>query len=67
MRRFSRLTNTFSKKLENYVLALALYFMYYIFVRLHKALANPYPRTPAMAEDVFDRIWTYEDIVTLVV
>jgi IS1 family transposase len=65
MRRFTRLTNAFSKKLENHVLALALYFMYYNFIRPHKTLANPYPRTPAMAAGITNKIWTVEDIVTL--
>ncbi|MFC1987600.1 IS1 family transposase [Chloroflexota bacterium] len=65
MRRFTRLTNAFSKKLENHILALALYFMYYNFVRPHKSLANPYPRTPAMATGISDHIWTIEEIVKL--
>ena len=66
MRRFTRLTNAFSKKLENHEYALALYFMHYNFVRPHKTLANPYPRTPAMASGITSRIWTIEDIVRLV-
>jgi IS1 family transposase len=65
MRRFTRLTNAFSKKLENHVLAISLYFMHYNFVRPHKTLANPYPRTPAMAAGLTNRIWTFEDIVKL--
>jgi IS1 family transposase len=65
MRRFTRLTNAFSKKLENHVLAISLYFMHYNFVRPHKTLANPYPRTPAMASGLTNRIWTFEDIVKL--
>lgn len=64
MRRFTRLTNAFSKKLENHVLALALYFMHYNFVRPHKTLANPYPRTPAMAAGLTNRI-CIEDVVKL--
>jgi len=67
MRRFTRLTNAFSKKLENHEYALALYFMHYNFVRPHKTLANPYPRTPAMASGLTSRIWTIEDIVSLIV
>ncbi len=67
MRRFTRLTNAFSKKAENLEHAVALHFMYYNFVRPHKALANPYPRTPAMAAGVTNRIWAIEDIVNLVV
>jgi IS1 family transposase len=66
MRRFTRLTNAFSKKLENHVLALSLYFMHYNFARTHKTLANPYPRTPAMAAGLTNHIWTIEEIVKLV-
>jgi len=65
MRRFTRLTNAFSKKLENHMFAVALYFMHYNFARPHKTLANPYPRTPAMAARVSDHIWTIEEIVKL--
>jgi len=65
MRRFTRLTNAFSKKLENHVLAISLYFMHYNFVRPHKTLANPYPRTPAMAAGLTNHIWTFEEIVKL--
>lgn len=65
MRRFTRLTNAFSKKLENHVLALALYFMHYNFARPHKSLANPYPTTPAMAAGVADHVWALEEIVAL--
>jgi IS1 family transposase len=67
MRRFTRLTNAFSKKIENHTLALALYFMHYNFVRTHKTLANPYPRTPAMAAGISGHIWTVDDIVKLMV
>ena len=66
MRRFTRLTNAFSKKLENHEYALALYFMHYNFARPHKTLANPYPRTPAMAAGIENHIWTIEEIVNLV-
>ncbi|MBI2846442.1 MAG: IS1 family transposase [Chloroflexi bacterium] len=65
MRRFTRLTNAFSKKLENHMYALALYFMHYNFARVHKSLANPYPRTPAMVAGISDHIWTIEEIVSL--
>lgn len=65
MRRFTRLTNAFSKKLENHVLALALYFMHYNFARPHKSLANPYPTTPAMAAGVADHVWSIGEIVSL--
>jgi hypothetical protein len=66
MRRFTRLTNAFSKKLENHEYALALYFMHYNFVRPHKTLANPYPRTPAMAAGLTDHVWTVEEIVRFI-
>lgn len=49
MRRFTRLTNAFSKKLANHEAAVALHYMHYNFARPHKSLRNPYPRTPAMA------------------
>jgi IS1 family transposase len=65
MRRFTRLTNAFSKKLENHELAIALYFMHYNFARPHKTLANPYPRTPAMAAGISNHIWTIEEIAKL--
>ncbi|MCJ7655749.1 MAG: IS1 family transposase [Dehalococcoidia bacterium] len=66
MRRFTRLTNAFSKKLENHRYALALYFMHYNFVRPHKTLAYPYPRTPAIAAGLTEHIWEIEEIVKLV-
>ena len=62
MRRFTRLTNAFSKKVENHAHALALHFMFYNFVRIHKTLRV----TPAMAAGVTDRLWEMEDIVALV-
>ena len=65
MRRFTRLTNAFSKKIENLEYAVALHFMYYNFARPHKTLADPYPTTPAMAAGVTNRIWTIEEIVAL--
>ena len=65
MRRFTRLTNGFSKKIENLAHAVSLHFMYYNFARPHKTLANPYPRTPAMVAGVSDHIWTIEEIVKL--
>jgi hypothetical protein len=57
-RRFTRLTNAFSKKFENHVHALALYFMFYNFVRQHKTLRM----SPAMAAGISDTLWTMEDI-----
>ncbi len=65
MRRFTRLTNGFSKKLDNHMAAIAIHFMHYNFARPHKTLANPYPRTPAMAAGIADHIWTPAEIVQL--
>ncbi len=62
MRRFTRLTNGFSKKLDNHMAAIALHFMHYNFARPHQTLADPYPRTPAMAAGVSDRVWTLTEI-----
>jgi IS1 family transposase len=59
MRRFTRLTNAFSKKLDNHIHALALYFAFYNFCRVHKTLRM----SPAMAAGVTDRLWSLEDIV----
>jgi hypothetical protein len=61
MRRFTRLTNGFSKKVENHAYAVALHMMYYNFVRIHSALRM----TPAMAAGVTDRLWEVSDIVAL--
>jgi IS1 family transposase len=66
MRRFTRLTNAFSKKIENLEYAIALHFMYYNFARPHNTLTNPYPKTPAMAVGLTNRIWAIEDIVQLI-
>lgn len=62
MRRLTRLTNAFSKKLENHCHALALYFTYYNFVRIHKTLRI----TPAMAAGVTQHLMEIEDIVKLI-
>jgi len=62
MRRFTRLTNAFSMKVENHAHAVALFTTYYNFVRLHKTLRV----TPAMAAGVSDRLWEVADIVALV-
>jgi IS1 family transposase len=61
LRRFTRLTNAFSKKLENHCHALALYFVWYNFARLHKTLRA----TPAMEAGLADHAWTMADIATL--
>ncbi len=65
MRRFTRLTNGFSKKIENLAAAVSLHYMHYNFARPHTTLANPYPRTPAMAAGVADHIWTTQEIAQL--
>lgn len=64
-RRFTRLTNAFSKKVRNHAAAVSLTMMAYNFARAHRSLANPYPRTPAMAGGVADHVWTYEEIAGL--
>ncbi len=61
MRRFTRLTNAFSKKVENLDHALALHFMYYNFCRIHQTLRV----TPAMEAGITDHVWTIKDLVTL--
>jgi hypothetical protein len=62
MRRFTRLTNALSKKVENHAYAVALHMMYYNFVKLHSKLRV----TPAMAAGVADRLWEVADIVALI-
>ena len=62
MRRFTRLTNAFSNKVENLAHAVALHFMYYNFVRIHQTLRV----TPAMAAGVTDTLWEIEDVVKMV-
>lgn len=61
MRRFTRLSNAFSKKIENHTAAIALHFLHYNFVRIHQTLRT----TPAMAAGVVDRLWEISDIVAL--
>ena len=61
MRRFTRLTNAFSKKIENLEAAVALHFMYYNFCRIHQSLRI----TPAMAAGVTDRLWEISEIIDL--
>lgn len=63
MRRFTRLTNAFSKKFENHMHMVALYTVWYNFVKQHKSLGNV---SPAMAAGVTDRLWDMKDIVALV-
>jgi hypothetical protein len=61
MRRFTRLTNAFSKKLENLEHAVALHFMYYNFCRIHQSLRV----TPAMEAGISDHLWEIENILKL--
>ena len=61
MRRFTRLTNGFSKKIENHEHAIAIHYMYYNFGRIHKTLRV----TPAMEAGVSDHVWSIEDIAKL--
>ncbi len=60
-RRMTRLTNAFSKKMENHANAMSLHFMYYNFVRIHKTLKM----TPAMAAGVTKKLWEMSDVVDM--
>lgn len=62
MRRFTRLTNAFSKKLENHMAAISLHFMYYNFCRIHKTLRV----TPAMEAGIADHVWSIEEVLMMV-
>jgi hypothetical protein len=61
MRRFTRLTNAFSKRIDNHRHAVALYFMYYNFCRIHQALRV----TPAMEAGLSDHVWSLTELVGL--
>jgi len=61
MRRMTRLTNSFSKKLENFGHAVALHFMYYNFARQHQTLRV----SPAMEAGISDHLWSLEEIAAL--
>jgi hypothetical protein len=61
IRRFTRLTNAFSKKVENHAAAVALWFMYYNFCRVHQTLRV----TPAMEARISTHVWTIEELVSL--
>lgn len=68
MRRFTRLTNAFSKKVENLACAVSLHYMYYNFARPHQTLTKDnggYKTTPAMADGITNRVWTHRDIAAL--
>jgi IS1 family transposase len=62
IRRFTRLTNAFSKKVENHIYALAIYFMHYNYVRIHTTLRV----TPAMAAGVSKTLWSMDDVVAMI-
>ena len=62
LRRFTRLTNAFSKKIDNHCHALALYFVFYNFVKIHKSLRV----TPAMQAGLTDHVWEWEDVLNLI-
>jgi hypothetical protein len=62
MRRFTRLTNAFSRKFENHAHMVALYALWYNFVRIHKTLRT----SPAMAAGIESRLWSTEDVVALI-
>jgi IS1 family transposase len=62
LRRFTRLTNAFSKKVENHVYALSIYFMHYNFCRIHQTLRT----SPAQAAGVTSKLWELTDIVRMV-
>jgi hypothetical protein len=62
MRRFTRLTNAFSKKAENHMHAVSLLFMFYNFARPHASLKG---QTPAMAAGISDHVWSMEEICGL--
>ena len=62
MRRFTRLTNAFSKKFENHMHMVALYTVWYNFVRIHKTLKV----TPAMAAGLSPILWGMEDVAALI-
>lgn len=69
MRRFTRLTNAYSKKVENLVAAVSLHFMWYNFARPHHTLttkAKGIHTTPAMAAGVADHVWTVHEIADLI-
>ena len=61
MRRFTRLTNAFSKKVEHHIASLAIHYMHYNFVRIHQTTRL----TPAMSAGLTDRLWEMEDLVAI--
>ena len=71
MRRFTRLTNAFAKKVENLAAAVSLHFMHHNFCRVHQSLTATNPdgtrtkRTPAMAAGIADHVWTLQELCGL--
>ena len=61
MRRFTRLTNAFSKKIENHIASIAIHYAHYNFVRIHRSLRI----TPAMAAGLTTRVWEIQDLLAL--
>ena len=61
MRRFTRLTNAFSKKIEHHVAAIALHYMYYNYCRIHQTLRV----TPAMEAGISNHVWSIEEVISL--
>ena len=61
MRRFTRLTNAFSKKLENHIASIAIHYMHYNYVRVHQSLRV----TPAMEAGVSDHVWSIAELIAL--
>src|SRR5204863_9936399 len=62
MRRYTRLTNAFSKKVENLTAAVSIHFMHYNYCRVHQSLDG---RTPAMAAGVTDHVWKLDEMIGL--
>jgi hypothetical protein len=62
MRRFTRLTNAFSKKIEKHIHPVALFYMWYNFARIHQTLRV----TPAMEAGISQHVWSVEEIVALI-
>jgi len=62
MRRFTRLTNAFSKKIENHIASIAIHYMHYNYCRIHQTLRV----TPAMAAGISDHVWSIEELVGLI-
>ena len=66
VRRYTRQTNAYSKRLRNHCLMLAIFYVYYNFCRKHHSLSKPYPTTPAMAAGLADNVRSMEWLIGLV-